>query len=81
MKCRVEEEALVYKDGYVHRGDWSGWGFSVIIQGKVVSEQSSVYRCTTSTMMMKEVPVTATLRLLAGTSVGRVVMVIHCQSA
>lgn len=53
-----EGDAVVYSDGYVHRGGRLGWGFSVRIKRQVIAGQSGAYGSCTSSMRMEVATIT-----------------------
>ena len=48
-----EDDAVVFTDGSVKRGEKSGWAFTVRVKGETIAESSGAVDITTSSMLME----------------------------
>ena len=46
-------DAVVFTDGSVKRGEKSGWAFTVCVKGETIAESSGAVDMTTSSMLME----------------------------
>ena len=58
------EDAIVFTDGSVKRGERSGWAFTIRINGQTVAEGSGAVEITTSSMMMEVKAITEAMNYL-----------------
>ena len=75
-----ENDAVVFTDGSVKRGEKSGWGYTVRVNGMVVAEGSGAVEMTTSSMLMEIKAITEALRWLRQEQHKRVVIVTDSMS-
>ena len=47
------EDAIVFTDGSVKRGEKSGWAYTVRVRGETIAEGSGAVEMTTSSMLME----------------------------
>ena len=70
-----ENDAVVFTDGSVKRGEKSGWGYTVRVNDLVLAEGSGAVEITTSSMQMEIKAITDALRWLRQENHRRVVFV------
>jgi len=75
-----ENDAVVFTDGLVKRGEKSGWGYTVRVNDLVGMEGSGAVEITTSSMLMEIKAITEALRLLRQENHRRVVIVTDSMS-
>ena len=74
------DDAVVFTDGSVKRGEKSGWAFTVRVNGKTVAEGSGAVELTTSSMAMEIKAITEALRYLQQTQHRRAIIITDSMS-
>ena len=74
------EDAIVFTDGSVKRGERSGWAFTIRINGQTVAEGSGAVEITTSSMMMEVKAITEAMKYLQLNQHSMAVIVTHSMS-
>ena len=75
-----EDDAIVFTDGSVKRGEKSGWAFTVRVKGETIAESSGAVDITTSSMLMEIKAISEALKYLQEQRIRKAVIVTDSMS-
>ena len=75
-----EDDAVVFTDGSVKRGEKSGWAFTVRVKGETIAESSGAVDITTSSMLMEKKAISEALMYLQEQRIRKAVIVTDSMS-
>ena len=75
-----DDDAIVFPDGSVKRGDKSGWAFTVRVKGETIAEGSGAVDITTSSMLMEVKAISEALKYLQEQGTKKAVIVTDSMS-
>ena len=75
-----EDDAVVFTDGSVKRGEKSGWAFTVRVKGETIAESSGAVDITTPSMLMEIKAISEALKYLQEQRIRKAVIVTESMS-
>ena len=75
-----EDDAIVFTDGSVKRGEKSGWAFTIRVNGATIAEDSGAVDITTSSMLMEIKAISEALKFLQQQGIKKAVIVTDSMS-